>query len=326
MFAVSMSAVTRADHPEPKFPTGTSGPGAGPQFSAQQSVGRGRITTIYSSATGWRPVADGKAVSPPWLRKLVREGVSAVEVDDGVGRSEHMIADLLAPRTCAPLRVAGVEPSRTIRASERLRPPQRRDGPGSRHVAPDSHRAHGERAKYVVEGCRCSPCRAANTAYGLRRGRARRRPEQLWVPYVPAGRARRHVKRLGEQGVGLKSVAKLSGVSYGSLVKLLYGEPSRGRPPSKRIRPATEQAILSVQAHQARGAPRLPAAPSWKLIDDLLARGFSRVFIARELSGPKARSLQLDRYYVRASTAQRVTELHRRLVGADRRAPARSRP
>ncbi|HTX00558.1 MAG TPA: hypothetical protein VMD59_17390 [Acidimicrobiales bacterium] len=248
-----------------------------------------------------------------------------MQVDDGSGRSDHMIADLLARPN--PLRLATFELPRPAGVTGKSRALRRRDDSAAvGHVAPDSHRAHGERAKYVVEGCRCSPCRAANIAYGLRRGQARRRPEQVWAPYVPAGRARRHVKRLAEQGLGLRSVANLSGVSEGSLVKLLYGEPGRGKPPSRRIRPATEQAILAVQAHHAHGAQRLPAAPTWKLVDDLVTRGFTRVFIARQLSGPKARSLQLDRHYVRASTAQRVAELHLHLVGADQRAEARRRP
>lgn len=328
MFAASLSVSPQpADRPQLTSSATTSRSSVGPAVTARHAspVGRWRVTATFSPVAGWRPVAVERAVSPAWLRKLARDGVSAVQVDDGSGRSEHMIADLLARP--APLRVARIEPPRQAGASQKSRAPRRQDGSVSvGHVAPDSHRAHGERAKYVVESCRCSSCRAANIAYGLRRGQARRRPEQVWAPYVPAARARRHLKRLAEQGLGMRSVAKLSGVSEGSLVKLLYGEPGRAKPPSRRIRPATEQAILAVQPHHAQGAQRLPAAPTWKLVDDLVARGFTRVFIARQLSGPKARSLQLDRYYVRASTARRVAELHRRLVGTDPRAEARRRP
>lgn len=96
-----------------------------------------------------------------------------------------------------------------------------------RYIAPDSRRPHGTRAKYVVDKCRCEPCTADNLAKANERRHAISRPDETWVPYVPAGRARDHVRDLAAHGIGLKTIAKVSGVSHGALWKLMYGDTKR---------------------------------------------------------------------------------------------------
>jgi hypothetical protein len=164
----------------------------------------------------------------------------------------------------------------------------------------------------VVGGCGCEPC-----------ARARGRYDREWAealaaggPYVNAGSARRHLAALGRAGVGLKSVAGVSGVSHGSLSKIVYGEPSKGRPPSRRIRSETLERVLAVTVDSVGGGQRVPAAPTWALIDELVAAGHSRASLARQL-GSRAVSpaLQIGTRRVRASTARAVAALHRRLLG-----------
>lgn len=113
-------------------------------------------------------------------------------------------------------------------------------------------RDHGTYACYVWgpepgclpgRGCRCDDCKAAVRA---KAAADRRRTAPA---YVGADRARSHVRRLADNGVGLKTLAKASGVSHGALTKLVYGVGDR--PPSRRIRPATEQAILAVRPDAA---------------------------------------------------------------------------
>ncbi len=194
-------------------------------------------------------------------------------------------------------------------------PPEPRHAEGRpRFIAPDSHRAHGTYVKYVVERCTCEPCRAANREYERARQRAIARPDQAWVPYVPAGRARRHLAELSAAGVGPKTVAKISGVAHGALAKLVYGDPKRGMRPSKRIRPETERKILAVTIDQATGAQNIPGGPTWKLLDDLIARGFTKAWINHQL-GNTSGGLQIRRDFVRASTARKVEALHARLEG-----------
>lgn len=194
-----------------------------------------------------------------------------------------------------------------------LRPVATKYAELDRYVAPDSRRAHGTRVKYVIERCRCEPCREAVRVYERNRQRAMRRPDERWVPYVPAAKAREHVRTLMAQGVGPKSIAKLSGVPHGAVSKLIYGD-YKGRGPSKRIRPETEAKLLAVTVASAAGAQKIPAGPTWALLDDLIARGWTKTWLAREL-GAKGPGLQIKRDLVRASTARKVEALHRRLEG-----------
>lgn len=183
-----------------------------------------------------------------------------------------------------------------------------------------TERPHGNYVKYVVERCRCEPCRTANRAYELHRTRSIRRPDVEWCPYVPADDAREHVQWLRSCGVGLKSIAKLSGVPHGSLSKLVYGDPQRGMGPSRRIRAETSRRILAVLHSHAAGAQKVPAAYTWRLLDRLIARGWTRAELARRL-GQQGPGLQLGHRFVRAATARAVERLYAEV--ADQPAPRR---
>lgn len=212
----------------------------------------------------------------------------------------------------APLRVVGAP------RSEPRRPKAVREQ-ADRYVAPDSARPHGSYVKYVIEKCRCDSCRNANRAYEKRRQRAMRRPDEMWMPYVPAGPARRHIRELREAGVGLKTITKVSGLPHGGLAKLMYGDRARGMAPSKRIRPETARRILAVTVEAAvaeRDGCKIPAGPTWALLDDLVGRGFTRTWIAQAL-GQKGPGLQIGRDRVRSSTARAVAALHERLDGVE---------
>lgn len=136
---------------------------------------------------------------------------------------------------------------------------------------------HGPNPGSVKGGCRCEPCRQANAAY------ERQRSRRTAPPYVAADRARQHLAALSDQGIGLKTVARLSGVSHGALSKLVYGDRTRGRGPSKRIRPATEKAILGVTGAQVDGRHHTHDADDYRDLLDLLAgRGWTTTAIAND--------------------------------------------
>jgi len=164
-------------------------------------------------------------------------------------------------------------------------------------------RPHGTRLRYR-SGCRCVPCRAANSRYETGRAAARRRGETEGI--VPADRARDHVWRLGRQGVGYKSVAAAASVSISVMAKIRSGE-------RLQIRAGTERRILSVTADAVAGGARVPAAPTWRLIRELLTEGYTKGRLALELDA-ETPALQLRRGRVLASTAARVERLHRRLT------------
>lgn len=173
-------------------------------------------------------------------------------------------------------------------------------------------REHGTHAKYAVDRCRCEPCRLAQREYNRNRVRQMSRPDGVWRPYVDAGPAREHIEWLRSCGVGIKTVAKLSGVPHGGLSKLMYGDRARGMGPSRRIRPATAERILAVMPAMATGAQKVPAGPTWRLLDELITRGWSKSELARRL-GFESPALQISRQAVRASTARKIEGLHAEL-------------
>lgn len=109
---------------------------------------------------------------------------------------------------------------------------------------------HGTYVAYTIDKCRCRDCRDAASAY--ERDRQRRHLYGKTI-YVPADPARAHVRDLMAQGMGWKRVAHAAGINDSVVWKLIYGDPSRNMAPSKRIRPATEQALLAVALDLAPG-------------------------------------------------------------------------
>lgn len=168
-------------------------------------------------------------------------------------------------------------------------------------------REHGTKACYVFgewggdsrNGCRCADCRAAIARYEQKRNAATE------PPYVSANQAREHITFLATQGVGLKQIAKVSGVSHGALWKLVYGVPSAGRAPSKRIRPATAQAILAVSPTDGADGSMVPADRTLENVDRLVAAGVPKARIA-ERCGQKGPGLQIGSQMVTRRTARAV--------------------
>ena len=76
----------------------------------------------------------------------------------------------------------------------------------------------GTNARYVLEKCRCEPCREAKRRY-TKDLRARREAAGGSV-MVPIGPVRAHLRALSRQGVGYKSVARLVGCSSSNLYKI----------------------------------------------------------------------------------------------------------
>lgn len=190
-------------------------------------------------------------------------------------------------------------------------------------------RAHGTRACYVwgpepgqdrSRGCRCEPCRAANRAYARGWDRARRRPDGDRSPaYIDATEVRRHLRWLQRQGVGRRAVHTASGVALSSIAKLRNGTVTR-------CRPETAEALLLVFPVDAAPGALVDARPTWRLLDDLIGRGFTRRDLARRL-GSTARNpaLQVGRTRVTAATATQVRSLHAELT-ADSAAPRHTPP
>jgi hypothetical protein len=161
---------------------------------------------------------------------------------------------------------------------------------------------HGTRMKYLG-GCRCRPCRAANSRYSCWREAERR--EGRGAGLVDAKKARRHILKLAERGIGYKSVAKDARVA-----KMIVFEIRNGT--RTRIRESTERRILFVGESAARSATVIDARPTWKKIAWLLSEGFTKRSLAERL-GYTNGALQFDQDTILARNARKVDRLYRTL-------------
>lgn len=170
-------------------------------------------------------------------------------------------------------------------------------------------RQHGDRLRYIA-GCRCTDCRRANTDY--EKGRAAARKAGDWNGIVPAARARQHIAQLSAAGVGRRQVADASGVADTILQQVITGR-------RLNIRARSERAILAVTQQAAADHALVDAGPTWKLLDELIACGYAKAHLAREL-GYAVPKIQIKRTQCTVRTAYQVARLHERL----RCVPARS--
>lgn len=167
-------------------------------------------------------------------------------------------------------------------------------------------REHGSRARYAG-GCRCLLCRAANSRYECERAAARSAGDRRDL--VSAHEVVAFIRFLGRQGIGYKSVAAAAGCSPTALRLLLDGH-------RMRVRRHLASRILSVTKDAVADGALISAAPTWRLIRELLDGGYTRVWIARQL-GQRGQGLQLGRERITARNASKVERLYR-LIKAGR--------
>lgn len=160
----------------------------------------------------------------------------------------------------------------------------------------------GDRLRYLA-GCRCAACRRANSAYESARAQARKAGD--WNGFVSAAKARAHLAALSRAGVGRRAVGDACEVSDTVLSAIISGRKAR-------IRARTERAILAVTAAAAADRALICAAQTWRYLDDLIADGYSKAELARQL-GYAHRGLQLGRRQVTVRNAYDVQRLYLRL-------------
>ena len=160
-----------------------------------------------------------------------------------------------------------------------------------------SHREHGTRAKYTIDRCRCDECREASRLYNLQRR------NDLQPRLVSAEQARQHVLELMAAGVGCRQVARLAGLSTSAVKSIIWGKP--GRPPTRRIKPSTAEALLSVTASldDLADGTRIPAGPTHAGIAKLTEAGVPRARIAERL-GVRTFQVSADQTHVTARAAR----------------------
>lgn len=118
-------------------------------------------------------------------------------------------------------------------------------------------REHGTVSRYKA-GCRCPECAEANTEY-QREYKRRRRTGRPTTNLVDAAPVRAHVRALMAAGMTRQEIAARANATD-PLRHLLYGKPSQGYPPARRINAITARRILAIPV------PDGPVA-SWGRVD-----------------------------------------------------------
>lgn len=172
----------------------------------------------------------------------------------------------------------------------------------------------GTRVRYYA-GCRCNACRAANSAYERERAEARSRGEGNGI--VSAAHARAHLLWLSKRGVGRKTAADAAKVASSIVSKIIDGQ-------RLKIRAQTERRILAVTETTAADGARRSARATWRMLDELLAAGYSQATVASEILGRPVRSLQISRRLVEVRTEALVRAAWERLRLAEPKAEARA--
>ena len=181
-----------------------------------------------------------------------------------------------------------------------------------------STREHGTYVKYTLDGY---PCCCGEARY--RNNRSRAIAYGTWQPYVDAQPARTHVRTLGEFGIGWMRLARLANVPRGTVSKLLYGDPSRGMAPSKRLLPKNAAALLAIEPtlDNLGDAARIDGTGTRRRLRALVAAGWPQLRLAQRLGWNASNfgdTLHGDRQ-VRVRTARAAVALYDQLWRADPR-------
>lgn len=220
-----------------------------------------------------------------------------------------------------------------VARAERVRARVEVDGPRVDCAHKRARHVHGSRQAYVLDWCRCRPCREANNAAERAREKAKAfgRYESGRVDAQPV---REHIVMLMGFGIGLKRIAVLAGVSNATLGKILYGDPSRNMRPRVRVERHVHDRVMGVEA-TIKNLGRtvcVDGLGTRRRLQALVHIGYSQSYLAgrlgmspgnflRTIAEPARRKWRND---VHAGTARAVSALcvelqNRPRVGTDQR-------
>ncbi|MEV0382332.1 hypothetical protein [Nonomuraea sp. NPDC050643] len=187
------------------------------------------------------------------------------------------------------------------------------------HGNPNRYRYGPDENDQPGKGCRCRSCTAANTRsmnmYRLALATGRHQRD------VDAKPVRRHVRKLQAAGMGTLRIAQLAGVSHQVVRALLYGVPSIGLPPTRRLRPRNAARLLAVRHGQLPPAGYVPVAGSRRRLQALCLKGWPVHVLAAE-GGMSVDTLQRltsssSQTRMEVETARKVAEVFKRLWKVD---------
>ena len=161
---------------------------------------------------------------------------------------------------------------------------------------------HATRARYM-HGCRCLPCRAANSRYQMKR--ALEQVKGNTNRLVPTDEVRRHIRKLSARGIGYKQIAKIAKINAGTLMKIRNRE---------RVQMQAQGAkrVLAVTTAARAPTSTIPAAATWRRLKWLLnVGGFTKTRLARLLGSRSKRArIQIQHDRVQVRTAENVKRVY----------------
>lgn len=172
--------------------------------------------------------------------------------------------------------------------------------------------AHGTARAYRADRCRCTPCVDADR----RNTKLRRMRNNNGTPStVPADAARRHVRALQAQGMGVRTIAARAGVARTTVGWLIWPRTDTGRV-TARLTIDNARKILAVRLQMADEAI-IDGTGTQRRIKALVAMGWSFTAIAREMGydghSAQVRVHQMVRSGVRVRSARAVAAVYDRL-------------
>jgi hypothetical protein len=165
---------------------------------------------------------------------------------------------------------------------------------------------HGTRAAYVA-GCRCPDARKANRDYA--KYRDRRTAQAAFgsaAPFsVPVADTLSVIEQLRGIGWTLRRIEAEARIGRDHLARI-DGRTCR---PLRRVRWATHQRLVALLDREPvlAGGRLIDAYQTWQRVHGLIALGYPKVWIARQLGSDRA--LQLGRYTITARNAEKIREL-----------------
>ena len=170
--------------------------------------------------------------------------------------------------------------------------------------------SHGTNSGYSAHNCRCGPCTVAHRVY-IREWMRKKRDQEYGFapvvnPYLDNTEAAEHLAWLSSQGVGRRTISQHTGLAVTTLWKIQSRQ-------AKRSQQVTINKILAVHKGIVRPGARIDAGPTWALVDELRAHGWSKARISAAI-GRNGRALQIGKTTVRRSTAQEIADLHARTM------------
>lgn len=180
---------------------------------------------------------------------------------------------------------------------------------------PIARHVHGTRQAFVLDRCRCLPCKDANLDYEHERSRAHLYGR--WTHRTDAGPARQRLLDLQAAGVSYKQVSRITGVSATTLATLLYGRHDRrGGAIPKTIGTEQSNKILAFlpDPFLLSDRARVDATGTHRRVQALVCLGWSLSKIGSEVTvAPNNFWKMMHADQVRAATARAVRDLYEQL-------------